>query len=341
MRNSILLKKYVGRFLNAAGVNAVLKGININRTKILLYHSVVEEGRAAAGMDFADLCVPAKNFEENVIYLKKNCNVISIDEFISGKAVPKDRKPNVIITFDDGYMNNFTVAYPILKKHGLKAAFFITSSFMNGAEPLWFNRVERLVYFSDKKEIPPVSILPEGLPIAEEAQKNRVINLIKAKIRRISPLRFEEVLSELEAELGKMEPLPGDYCFKPMGWKNAAVMSKDPNITIGSHGKTHRPFSNMDADTLSEELKQSKSEIEEKTGKRVRYLSYPHGFYTPQVAAAARRCGYEAAFTTIHGFNDSAADPYSLRRNEIGNRGQAPIFASVVCGGWDLWNRKY
>ena len=122
------------------------------------------------------------------------------------------------------------------------------------------------------------------------------------------------------------------------------MMADDPNITIGSHGKSHCPLSIMPENILQDELEGSKIFIEQKTGKKVRHLSYLHGFYDERVLKAAGNCGYETALTTVHGFNDTALSPYLLRRNEVGNAGEMEIFSSIVCGGWDIskrWNPGY
>ncbi len=90
---------------------------------IIYYHQIVPKW----GFDVA-----YKTFEREVKILKKFFNVITLDdvyEYIQGKR--SFDKPSVVITFDDGYLDNFVYAYPILKKHKLKATIFPITSRIN------------------------------------------------------------------------------------------------------------------------------------------------------------------------------------------------------------------
>jgi len=67
-------------------------------------------------------------FRANICFLKRHTNVISIDDYFSGRTL--SNKINVVITFDDGYKSWLTCAVPILKEFGLPGIFFITSGFI-------------------------------------------------------------------------------------------------------------------------------------------------------------------------------------------------------------------
>lgn len=79
---------------------------------------------------FHDLLPEALDrFESNLNFLKYNTNVLSIDDFMSGRLSPDNI--NVVITFDDGFKNWFTHAVPLLRKLALPATFFISSGFID------------------------------------------------------------------------------------------------------------------------------------------------------------------------------------------------------------------
>lgn len=107
----------------AKNMNNNVKKINVKEIPVIMYHSIdYEEGN--------ELRVPKENFKKQMQYLKDNgYNTISLDElydFIKNDSkVPE--KP-VILTFDDGYVDNYTNAYPIIKELGLKATVFIITS---------------------------------------------------------------------------------------------------------------------------------------------------------------------------------------------------------------------
>lgn len=86
---------------------------------------------------------------------------------------------------------------------------------------------------------------------------------------------------------------------------------------IGSHAATHRPLTRVAADELDAELTGSAASLEALGLPRPRALSYPHGDWSPEVAAAARRAGYAVAFTVDPGFVRLGADRYALPRIEV------------------------
>ena len=97
--------------------------VHNSKIPILMYHSIsYEKGNTAR--------IPKEKFREQMKYLKDNkYTALTVDELYSymqtGKIVPK--KP-IVITFDDGYKDNYTTAYPILKEFGLKATVFVITN---------------------------------------------------------------------------------------------------------------------------------------------------------------------------------------------------------------------
>ena len=91
---------------------------------ILLYHDI--------GYEKDSFFVSPENFAKQMEYIKKNgYEVITLDELVTSIKNKKSLKKNkVVITFDDGYRDNFQYAYPVLKKHGFPATIFIISDFV-------------------------------------------------------------------------------------------------------------------------------------------------------------------------------------------------------------------
>lgn len=94
---------------------------------VLCYHSVNDVPN--------DECdpLPVRLFEEHLLHLKSNYDVISVDELVHGLygGGPLPKRP-VAITFDDGYVDNYTLAFPLLLKHRLPATVYLATSFISG-----------------------------------------------------------------------------------------------------------------------------------------------------------------------------------------------------------------
>ena len=119
------------------GVNGALAHWNRGKIRALIYHNVVPDTTA-----FPYALTPAE-FERQIVLIKKKYNPVHLDE--SGAIVGFARdKINVLITFDDGFINNYEYVFPILVKHGLKATFFlIVDCVETGATPVIAERYSR------------------------------------------------------------------------------------------------------------------------------------------------------------------------------------------------------
>jgi len=121
----ILLKKNLGTVCDFVSGQAAKQ----NDIRILLYHKITDE---PAREDWAQMTTPASLFEEHIKYLKEKGYKSIFAEDIPEELTRKDdpAQKTVCITFDDGYKDNFTNAFPILKKYGFRATVFITTDFV-------------------------------------------------------------------------------------------------------------------------------------------------------------------------------------------------------------------
>lgn len=119
-----------------------------------------------------------------------------------------------------------------------------------------------------------------------------------------------------------------------MGWGDLAAALAD-GMSIGSHGVTHRPWTRLSPPELRDELRRSKTELEDRLRASVETLSYPHGRFTPHVQAAVREAGFAAACCSRMGANGAGTDVFALRRIEIDGQDTLATFALKMLGGYD------
>lgn len=94
------------------------------RITVLLYHRVSDSVRD-------NLTVGIEQFDRQMALLQRHCSVLSIEEVLAAKVIPRSPKPLVCVTFDDGYLDNYSNAVPSLLKHGIPAAFFVSTGIIN------------------------------------------------------------------------------------------------------------------------------------------------------------------------------------------------------------------
>jgi peptidoglycan/xylan/chitin deacetylase (PgdA/CDA1 family) len=96
----------------------------VPRITVLLYHRVSDDARD-------NLTVGVEQFDRQMALLRTYCKVLSIEQVMDSEVITRERRPLVAVTFDDGYLDNFTNAAPILMRHGIPAAFFVSTGIVD------------------------------------------------------------------------------------------------------------------------------------------------------------------------------------------------------------------
>jgi peptidoglycan/xylan/chitin deacetylase (PgdA/CDA1 family) len=233
-----------------------------------------------------------KYFEEQMKYLKNNYEVVSLQV-----ALKDLNRKQVIITFDDGYKNNMDVAYPILKKLGLKATVYVTCDFIDNNTFTWWDKLD----YAD-------------------------LNNIAQSLKTLTP---EEIIikSNKLTNIGDISK-PKIYDF--MSWKDVEKIKGV--FEIGSHTLTHPILTNIPIKLVSKEFVESKKKIEKKLKIKINSLAYPNGNYNDKIIKIAENAGYNNAVLYKKGNNTESTNKYSLLRRGINFEDDLAIFACKVAG---------
>ncbi|MDH5573450.1 MAG: polysaccharide deacetylase family protein, partial [Gammaproteobacteria bacterium] len=213
-------------------------------------------------------------FEEQVAYVNKYFNPISCEELAysirNNKKLPKK---SVLITFDDGFDDNYHSAYKILHSYSVPATFFISSGYIDSQLPYWFDWMymiyENMVGQNMHSDL--VKLLTDF-----GYQHNGVVNEMLYFIRKLDNSKREAIVSGLidSCEKEGIE-IRSEYC-KPMTWSQVREMS-DNGYDIGSHTVNHPILSTCTEDEMIYELAKSKERIESNIEKEVISVAYPVG----------------------------------------------------------------
>ena len=263
-----------------------------------------------------DPCVfscDAENFEKYLFFIKKNFRVVSLDEVndIAEKNI-LIKEPLALITFDDGYSDNYHIAFPLLKASGLPATFFITTNLINSGLIPWWDEIAWHVRLLANKTI-KLTPWHHALTIDKTPSRQNIRNILQ-QIKK-NPSLIESQLDELRLLTSKK------ICHDEtknifMTWQQIAEMIKY-NMTIGAHSHTHKVFTCLSEAELNFELKESKRLIELNLSNIVNSLSYPVGnstTYNKSMYGAISSNGYKLAFS----FNALINKNLNENRFEIG-----------------------
>jgi peptidoglycan/xylan/chitin deacetylase (PgdA/CDA1 family) len=226
-----------------------------------------------------------------------------------------------LITFDDGYLDNYEIAFPILRSHGAQGVFFLATSMVGSCHIPWWDHIAYLVKTARMRQFSlryPADLIV-NLDESGLAESLRSILRLYKRPENSDPARFiRELAEESEGE----EP-PGTL-RRFLNWDEAREMSRG-GMAIGSHTHSHHVLSQLEPDRQYEELSKSKAILKENLGVEADVLAYPVGArtsFTGETQRLAQEAGYRAAFSFYGGTNlPGKTSPYDITR--IGIDGQS------------------
>jgi peptidoglycan/xylan/chitin deacetylase (PgdA/CDA1 family) len=244
-----------------------------------------------------DPCVfscDADNFEKYISFIKNNFRVVSLDEV---NEIVENNTPITealaLITFDDGYSDNYHIAFPLLKSLDLPATFFITTSLINSNLIPWWDEIAWHI-----RQLPSQSLKLTPWAQALTIDKSPSRQNIRSVLQQIkaNPSLIESQLDELRA---LTERSNNEIRNIFMTWSQLTEMI-DNNMTVGAHSHTHKIFSCLSESELNFELKESKRLIELNLSNNINSLSYPVGSaktYNKSMYKTISSNGYKLAFS--------------------------------------------
>jgi len=282
---------------------------------VLNYHRV-NVPEAAADVDAGVIDVTPDGFARQLRFLERHFTPIALGDLLArldGGELP----PNpVLVTFDDGYRDNLDIAVPVLRRHGIRATFFIATSYVAERRLFWWDRIEWIAKHSRRRrftlEYPQVRDV--DLDVAGGHEHLRQI----VKDRRHLDLdRFLTGLAEasgapwtpaVEAELvGRLV----------MSWDDVRAL-RAAGMDVGSHTRTHRVLQTLPSEVLAGELAGSKADLEAQLGEPVQAIAYPVGGPVrdePAILRALEAAGYRLGFSYGTGLQPLATlDPLDVHR---------------------------
>jgi peptidoglycan/xylan/chitin deacetylase (PgdA/CDA1 family) len=285
-----------------------------NRALVLMYHRIF-----TPLSDPWNICVSPGNFDAQLNFLKENYSVISTSELVRQLETGKIKNRSVILTFDDGYLDNYTTAKPLLETYSVPATFFITDSYLGGTHSFWWDELENIIVHSNK--LPPVfTVQFKGEAITLDLEGEEILNddlrlqhavynantppTRRTKLyillwRMFSPLLRSdqiELLQIIREWAGlKEEETRVEGAMAPEQLKQ---MADNPLFTIGGHTKTHPSLPDHPEEVQQREISENQRYLEQCIQKKVDLFAYPSGNYNDSTIRILKDQQFSAAFAT-------------------------------------------
>ena len=286
----------------------------VNRRKasfqILCYHRVNDDQHPF-------FCgIPVKTFLGQMEQLRKFCSVLPLEDLVQRmrhRDVP-DRA--VAITFDDGYKDNFTNAFPILKDLNLPATIFLTTGSIESGEWLWHDKVFEAFHYTNAQML---NVKGRSYPLTSKKERSVALDLTLKRLRELHPKERDRSIENLLEELD-----PDHQSFSgqdKLAWNEVRTMSEN-KITFGAHTVSHPILSRLSLEEAGQEIMDSKNIIENHVNGNVRLFAYPNGSrndFNQSIKDFLIENEFQCAVTTIWGTNDQETDLFELRRMNVEN----------------------
>jgi peptidoglycan/xylan/chitin deacetylase (PgdA/CDA1 family) len=225
----------------------------------------------------------------------------------------RPERPFLAITFDDGQVDNFNHARPVLDAAGVKATFFCPVLAIDSNDLLWHDRLAyagRLLIRADRERAR--ALLVQAGPSNEPSDESLLSSALQ-NAKRLSPSARLHLVATIEAALGKPARPEWDGAMK---WDQLRTLVGTGH-EVGSHSLSHPILPTVDDEQLDREIAGSKAELEARLGVPCESFCYPNGDHDDRVVSAVRRAGYLRAVTTAFGPNDNGSNAMTLTRCDI------------------------
>jgi peptidoglycan/xylan/chitin deacetylase (PgdA/CDA1 family) len=280
---------------------------------------------------FGEGYTEAGTFEKQIRYLKNHFFLLDLESYVE-RITNGDPPPpaSVLLSVDDGYRDFYEVAFPILRKHGVPAAVFLTLDFVDKGVWLWHDRINFGIGESSR---PDIVLAGERFHLVDPRERRRLKHALDEMATRVNPQTRDELISDVLKELRVEVPERPPERYAPLNWEEIRHMSRY-GISFGGHTCTHPVLSRISRSECIREVGESKKGIEEALQRSVLAFCYPNGKegdFDEETKEVVRESGYLCAMSAIYGMNDSQSDRYALRR--MSSDGPSFVqFQHDVCG---------
>lgn len=303
------------------------------RLTALVYHRVVPLEKAAQ-LDLMAVSATPEAFRKQLAWLARRFDILSMDDLVEllHGAPPRARRP-LVITFDDGYLDNYVHARPALVEAQLPAILFLVTDAIGTDWAPWWDRVALI---ASTARADSIDVGGHRLPLGTADERIAAGRFLIDRIKGSSGPEIESAISSLRGQLESSLSQPPERMM--MTWDEARSMERD-GIACQPHTATHPILARLDDQSVHDEVTRSVEAVRAKLERPVRAFAYPNGKYPGDFDDRAVECvraeGIDVAFTTEHtpmSLDAARRDPMRVRRSWVVAPDAAGLFALKTAG---------
>jgi peptidoglycan/xylan/chitin deacetylase (PgdA/CDA1 family) len=287
---------------------------------VLTYHSFCTQARRSLHHS-----LPIGRFEAQLRFLRKHYRLVALQEGIDALTKPEQNfdvedagAPMVAITVDDGFLNNYELMFPVVKKLGVPVVIFLAADFLDTGRPPWPTQVREIL----ERTKAPRTDYPFPAQLINMPDKAQFAAQIKRLWKHLDPAERQSRVIELGRHLG-VERLSAP---PPLEWGQVREM-QDAGVHFGSHTIFHSILPAVSKGVARQELADSKARLENELQTPCTLLAYPDGGWDLALESMVKDAGYRTAVTQERGVNGATLRPYAVKRLEVPYDERLAVFA--------------
>lgn len=329
-----IVRRVLAALLYYSGVLWLLAEFRLRgKAAVLMYHRVLPPGSDA--FSHYGIIISPETFARHLKFLKRHFQLLTPEQFgaeLTGSGFGRRR---CLVTFDDGWQDNYRHALPILKQHEIPAVIFVATAFIGTTNTFWQERLTRLLFLASRSASFGEDVLRELDILDTRTMDDRASELrlrdFVTSLKQGEPKTRERLVERLETDAKRagLDPAQlGEDRF--LSWEEVRNLHASGLVTVGSHAHTHTPLPSLGYAGAKIELERSQQELRDHGIPPTSICAYPNGNVDDAVAAAARDTGITLGFATGHGRVSNRDDALRLRRINVHGRSSA-THAEFLC----------
>jgi len=294
---------------------------------VLNYHRIGEPDATVLDRDLFSARQTA--FDHQIGFLKANFDII-VPSDLPG-IVDRGRGQHVLITFDDGYRDNYDLALPVLRGHDVPATFFICTGYVDEPKLPWWDLIAWMIRTCGRDSLPAGQWFDEEVEI-DGSDRTAAIRIALAKFKSLPADRTDQFMKFLSSATDRdPSTVPGEELW--MTWEMVRKLHA-AGMTIGAHTVQHHLLARLSEAEQESEIVRSRDRIAIEIGQIPRAFAYPVGSrsaFTDVTKALLERHGFEHGFSFYGGLQPiQPFDRYDIRRAHVGHVATQTMFQAMT-----------
>ena len=345
-----------GRFLREGCQRVIMRKRMLTFIAACLYYSglvsLVRHWRQHSGRSLVILNyhqASGGDLDRHLLYLRRHYRVLPLETALEilyarpneGKQI-RDRFTPLAITFDDGYHDNYTHAFPLARKFQIPITIFVIPGYIESGDCFWWLKGRRLVKHTTVSE---VMIQGRVYRLNRPVERKALAQVIDDRLRSATSVAEREAFSAsiLQLLAAPSSRAAEEEAALPLTWTQVQEMEESGYVSFGAHTMHHPVLAYLtDYTEVQNEVRDCRVVLGQQLGHPVRSFAYPIGqlqHIGDNVIGAVQQAGYDWALTTLYGFNTPQTDPHLLRRIEVDVSQHWLVLAAQATGLWGVISR--